>query len=71
MTIIQQGSLFDLQKLYDSEPTQRFEVIFQLSILIQSFMWLRRSHVWVGLLNLTMRDDLLLGLPVFQKESDS
>lgn len=28
MTIIRQGSLFDLQKLYDLEPTQRFEAIF-------------------------------------------
>lgn len=28
MTIIQQGSLFDLQELYDLEPTQRFEAIF-------------------------------------------
>lgn len=28
MTIIRQGSLFDLQKLYDLEPTQRFEELF-------------------------------------------
>ena len=28
MTIIRQGSLFDLQELYDLEPTQRFEAIF-------------------------------------------
>ncbi|GBF11204.1 IS5/IS1182 family transposase [Tepidibacillus sp. HK-1] len=28
MTIIRQGSLFDLQELYDLEPTQRFESIF-------------------------------------------
>lgn len=28
MTIIQQGSLFELQKLYDLEPTHRFEAIF-------------------------------------------
>ena len=27
MTIIRQGSLFDLQELYDLEPTQRFEAI--------------------------------------------
>ncbi len=28
MSIIRQGSLFDLQELYDLEPTQRFEAIF-------------------------------------------
>ena len=28
MTIIRQGSLFDIQDLYDLEPTQRFEAIF-------------------------------------------
>lgn len=28
MTIIRQGSLFDLQELYNLEPTQRFEAIF-------------------------------------------
>lgn len=28
MTIIRQGSLFDLQDLYDLEPTHRFEEIF-------------------------------------------
>jgi transposase len=28
MSIIRQGSLFDLQELYDSEPTHRFEAIF-------------------------------------------
>lgn len=28
MTIIRQGSLFDLQELYDLEPTQRFDAIF-------------------------------------------
>jgi transposase len=28
MTIIRQGSLFDLQELYDLEPTHRFEAIF-------------------------------------------
>ena len=28
VTIIRQGSLFDLQELYDLEPTQRFEAIF-------------------------------------------
>lgn len=28
MTIIRQGSLFDIQELYDLEPTQRFEAIF-------------------------------------------
>lgn len=27
MTIIRQGSLFDLQELYDLEPTQRFDAI--------------------------------------------
>ncbi|MCM3365065.1 MULTISPECIES: transposase [Bacillaceae] len=28
MTIIRQGSLFDIQELYELEPTQRFEAIF-------------------------------------------
>lgn len=28
MSIIRQGSLFDLQELYDLEPTQRFEAVF-------------------------------------------
>lgn len=28
MTIIRQGNLFDLQELYNLEPTQRFEAIF-------------------------------------------
>ena len=28
MSILRQGSLFDLQELYDLEPTQRFEAIF-------------------------------------------
>ncbi len=28
MTIIRQGSLFDLQDLYDLEPTHRFEAVF-------------------------------------------
>ncbi|HHW38411.1 MAG TPA: transposase, partial [Bacillales bacterium] len=28
MTIIRQGSLFDIQDLYDLEPTQRFEAVF-------------------------------------------
>ncbi|MBD1383633.1 IS1182 family transposase [Metabacillus arenae] len=28
MSIIRQGSLFDIQELYDLEPTQRFEAIF-------------------------------------------
>ena len=28
MSIIRQGSLFDIQDLYDLEPTQRFEAIF-------------------------------------------
>ncbi len=28
MTIIRQGSLFDLQELYNLEPTHRFESIF-------------------------------------------
>lgn len=28
MTIIRQGSLFDLQELYHLEPTQRFEAVF-------------------------------------------
>ncbi|WP_157796445.1 hypothetical protein [Bacillus sp. FJAT-45037] len=28
MTIIRQGSLFDLQDLYDLEPTYRFEAVF-------------------------------------------
>lgn len=28
MPIIRQGSLFDIQELYDLEPTQRFEAIF-------------------------------------------
>ena len=30
MTIIRQGSLFEIQELYDLEPTQRFEAIFLL-----------------------------------------
>ncbi len=28
MPIIRQGSLFDLQELYDLEPTRRFEAVF-------------------------------------------
>lgn len=28
MSIIRQGSLFDIQDLYDLEPTHRFEAIF-------------------------------------------
>jgi transposase len=28
MSIIQQGSLFDIHELYDLEPTHRFEAIF-------------------------------------------
>ncbi|EOR22276.1 transposase [Niallia nealsonii AAU1] len=28
MTIIRQGSLFDLQELHNLEPTQRFEAVF-------------------------------------------
>ncbi|MCK0473033.1 IS1182 family transposase [Halalkalibacter sp. APA_J-10(15)] len=30
MTIIRQGSLFDLQDLYDLEPTHRFEAVFSM-----------------------------------------
>ena len=37
MTIIRQGSLFDLQELYDLEPTQRFEAIFSAIDLDQIF----------------------------------
>jgi transposase len=28
MSMFRQGSLFDLQELYDLEPTQRFEAVF-------------------------------------------
>ena len=37
MTIIRQGSLFDLQELYDLEPTQRFEAIFSAIDIDQIF----------------------------------
>ncbi len=37
MTIIRQGSLFDLQELYDLEPTQRFEAIFSTIDIEQIF----------------------------------
>jgi transposase len=37
MTIIRQGSLFDLQELYDLEPTQRFEAVFSTIDIDQIF----------------------------------
>lgn len=47
MTIIRQGSLFDLQDLYDLEPTQRFEAIFS-AIDINPILAVLRKTSCVG-----------------------
>ena len=50
MTIIRQGSLFDLQDLYDLEPTQRFEAILSAIDINPILVVLGRHHVLAGLL---------------------
>ena len=47
MTIIRQGSLFNLQDLYDLEPTQRFEAIFS-AIDINPILAVLRKTSCVG-----------------------
>lgn len=46
MTIIQQGSLFDLQELYELEPTHRFEAIFSAIDIV--FWYGYKAHLAVG-----------------------
>ena len=47
MPIIRQGSLFDLQELYDLEPTQRFEAIFS-AIDIDPVLFTVSKKSWLG-----------------------
>ena len=53
MTIIRQGSLFDIQELYDLEPTQRFEAIYIWGVKKNSegknvFWFGYKAHLAVG-----------------------
>lgn len=47
MPIIRQGSLFDIQDLYDLEPTQRFEAVFS-TIDIESAVYAVSKKSWKG-----------------------
>ncbi len=47
MSIIRQGSLFDLQDLYDLEPTQRYEAILS-SIDVDSIVYQVGKKSWRG-----------------------
>lgn len=47
MSIIRQGSLFDLQELYDLEPTQRYDAILS-SIDVDSILFKVNKKSWLG-----------------------
>ncbi|ERI11491.1 hypothetical protein HMPREF0083_00478 [Aneurinibacillus aneurinilyticus ATCC 12856] len=53
MSIIRQGSLFDIQDLYDLEPTHRFEAIFSTLYLEPLLVELSKKRGAECLLSLT------------------
>lgn len=71
MPIIRQESLFDLQDLYDLEPTQRFDALFSAIDIGPVLHQLSKKRVLAGLLSSTMQPWSILWLPGSLNESYS
>jgi hypothetical protein len=55
MSIIRQGRLFDMQDLYELEPSKRFEAVFLLFTLNHYYLRLIKSQFTVHRQNLIIQ----------------